>query len=77
MTLDADACTHVSAAVRLNQGTALRGYPHSDVVVVDLTVRIPAVDSTDTDDELTVILRGEGAVALGHMLTSAGREATR
>jgi hypothetical protein len=72
MVLDPDPRTDVTATVRVCQGSPLLGCPER-AVFVDLTVTFPAVDTTDTDLDYSLIMDGERAVVLGRMLVTAGR----
>jgi hypothetical protein len=74
MVLDPDPHTEVTATVQVCQGSPLMGCPER-AVFVDLTVRFPAVDATDTDLDYSLIMGGERTMALGRMLVTAGRVA--
>jgi hypothetical protein len=74
--LGPEASTDVGVTVRISQGAEAAGQT-GQAALIDLTMHLPAVDPDDTDDERSLVMRGERAVALGRMLLSAGRIAGR
>jgi len=50
----------------------------SGVPMVEITFVMPRFDETDTDEnEYTIVLTGERALAFGHQITSAARAVVR
>ncbi len=74
--LEPDRYEAIGARVRVVQDTPVRDYPYSDLVLVEL--RLDFVTYEDGAEEpVIVVLRGDRARALGRLLVSAGRKATR
>lgn len=74
ITLDPDSFGKVRATVRIIAGIHCPGYQHSGAHLVEIMFAYPCGEAADEESHL--VLRGERATALGHMLISAGREAT-
>ena len=53
-----------------SRSAGIQGFPW-----IDMTVHASQVDDTDTEEDYVIILSPKRALALGHLLTAAGRAA--
>lgn len=70
--------TDLTVTVRVAQHRTSAGPTGGDgPPFIEQTVHSPALDRTDVDDDYTIVLNPERALAVGHLLITAGQAATR